>query len=525
MFSIPKALIFYALFFWVVAGSALAWNSNRDASGLNHMVKPSVQRYGAKCDSNGTAGNGTDDSAAFLTAAARTANTGGFAVLGDCRIARTLTISAPITFGSTGALVVDSGKTVTINGAVTASNTQQVFRGAGTVVVATAPFVSVGWWGALTAADPAVAFRAAAGSNRTYVIPPASYTFQTVQARAIGGGTIVTNNSLTDPGCSANPCTSVPYSYVGAPAVMFRNLRNFTIEARAATFSVANGIAFSSIFHFDGDSNLTFQGSGGALVGNRSGLQPNQESSAITITSGVNFTFYDVTCSGNWGGISACFVGDWLVNGKIDRVTAPSVGICFDLAFMKQVTFNDFHCTGADASGGSGAGNKAWSNIYDNPAVNDNHTGVSFSDTDGVTVTNSSANNFITGAVINSGRNFQFSRNVWRDNLGQNPAEPGIGISISAGTVGHPPTNINIAGDKFINNGTEQRGYGVFVTSATADTISELTLKNVIFNNNASVGIDSDTPTKVSKVFIEGNPCPGLNQTTCISSNIATEFR
>ena len=58
-------------------------------------------------------------------------------------------------------------------------------------------------------------------------------------------------------------------------------------------------------------------------------MQPSQESGAITITSDVNFTFHDVTCSGNWGGISACFVGDWLVNGQIDRVTAPSVGICF----------------------------------------------------------------------------------------------------------------------------------------------------------------------------------------------------
>ena len=525
MSSISKALIFGALFLWAVAGSTQARNSNRDASGLNHIVKPSVQRYGAKCDSNGTAGNGTDDSAAFLTAAAATANSKGFAVVATCRIGQTLTINVPITFGSAGTLVVDTDKTVTINGAVTASNTQQVFRGAGTVVVATAPFVSVGWWGALNAADPAAAFRAAAGSNRTYFIPPASYTFQTVQARAVGGGTIITGRSLTDPGCAANPCTSVPYSYVDAPAVMFRNLHNFTIEARGVTFSVANGIAFSSIFHFDKDRNFSFQGSGGAFVGNRSGLQPNQESGAITITSGVSFVFHDVTCSGNWGGISACFVGDWLVNGKINHVTAPSVGICFDLAFMKRVTFNDFHCTGADANGGSGVGNKGWSNIYDNPAVNDNHTGVSFSDTDRVTVTNSSANNFITGAMINSGRNFQFSGNVWRDNLGQDPAAPGIGISISAGTVGHPPTNINIAGDKFINNGTAQRGYGVFVTSATADTISELTLKNVIFNNNGSVGIDSDTPTKVSKVFIEGNPCLGLNQTRCISSNIATEFR
>jgi hypothetical protein len=349
MFSIPKAVIFDALFFWAVAGSAQAWNSNRDANGLNQMVKPSVQRYGARCDSNGATGNGTDDSAAFLTAAAATGNREGFAVLATCRIAQPLTINVPITFGPTGTLVVDTDKTVTINGVITASNTQQVFRGGGTIVVATAPFVSVGWWGALTAADPAVAFRAATGSYRTYFIPPGSYTFQTVQARAIGGGTIITSNSLTDPRCAGNPI-SVPYSYLDAPTVMFENLHNFTIEARGATFSVANGIAFSAIFHFDQNRNLTFQGFGGAFVGNRSGLQPNQESGAITITSGANFTFHDVTCSGNWGGISACFVGDWLVNGKIDRVTAPHVGICFDFAIMKQVTFNDFHCTGADAT-------------------------------------------------------------------------------------------------------------------------------------------------------------------------------
>src|SRR5258707_10937363 len=51
--------------------------------------------------------------------------------------------------------------------------------------------------------------------------------------------------------------TLFPYTTLFRSAVMFRNLRSFTIEARGATFSAANGIAFSSIFHFDGDRKST----------------------------------------------------------------------------------------------------------------------------------------------------------------------------------------------------------------------------------------------------------------------------
>jgi hypothetical protein len=534
--SIPQALFIGALVFWarpaspqvcdpdaIANGDPFSVNCLMSAQWLNSNAKPLVQLYGAKCDSNGSTGNGTDDTFAFLTAAEATATTGGFLVNGNCRIAQNATIAAPISFESSSSLVVDSGKTVTINGAITASTTRQLFAGNGTVTASTAPFVSVAWWGALTAADPAAAFRAAVGSNRIYFIPAVRYTFQTVQARAANGTTIITNDVFNDPRC---PCTSIPYKYVDPPVILFQHLSNFSVDARGATFFIANSISFSTFFMFDGDSNFTFQG--GIFIGNRSGLSPKQESSALATHSDVNFALRDVTCAGNWGGISACVNGDWLVNGKFDRFTAPSVGICFDMAFMKQVTFDDFACTGADANGNAGAGQvglKAWSVIWDPPAAHDNHTGVSFTETDGVTVTNSSARNFVSGPVVASGTNIFFRGNTWRNNPGLSPNLSGIGLWITTITSGHAPSNIKIQGDKFIGNGTAQAGWGIFVNPTTHDTITNLSVTGNIFNDNASVGIDTGNPDRVTDVVIEDNICLGANQTTCVGGNIASRTR
>lgn len=93
-----------------------------------------LQRYGG-------VGNGTTVSTAALAdAAAQNAQSGGTAVKiagGTYRIDADTTIAAGVTLDFTegGALTIDSGDTLTINGKIVANPTQQIFSGSGTVVI------------------------------------------------------------------------------------------------------------------------------------------------------------------------------------------------------------------------------------------------------------------------------------------------------------------------------------------------------------------------------------------------------
>jgi hypothetical protein len=74
---------------------------------------PSIKVWGAKCDSNGTPGNGTNDSAVF--AAANAAGV-GFTISEKCRIADNIELEVPMVIRPTGQIVVDTGKRVTASG-------------------------------------------------------------------------------------------------------------------------------------------------------------------------------------------------------------------------------------------------------------------------------------------------------------------------------------------------------------------------------------------------------------------------
>ena len=77
------------------------------------QTSPSVITYGAVCNSNGTSGNGTDDSAAFVAADAAGL---GWTVPGNlaCRIGSTHSFVGPATIA--GKMVVDAGNKITFTG-------------------------------------------------------------------------------------------------------------------------------------------------------------------------------------------------------------------------------------------------------------------------------------------------------------------------------------------------------------------------------------------------------------------------
>lgn len=454
-----------------------------------------VMNKGVRCD-------GMTDGAMVFNAAKRS---GQIVIASEsCQISSNVTFNGNVVFLPGASIVTAGGVTVTINGKVTAAKDAQIFDGPGSVVV-NAPWVSVAWWGALASgADAALGFQAAMGSNRVVYVPPGSYTFKSNQ--------------------------SVPVPANDPAGVLVQNVSNLSIEGYGATITMADAVSFSEDFLFFKVKNLNIQGL--TFAGNRAGLTSSDENAALGLESIVNFSIADIKLTGNWGGIGTAVAADWLVNGTFRNFNMSAVGQCFDVAFLKNVSFENFQATGADTNGNQGAGQvglKCVSVIFDTPLVDFNETGVSYSDTDGVVVTGGAVTNFATGALAASGQNYFFSGNDWYSNPGLLPGSTGIGILVfyfnggSSSSVGHPPGNITVDGDKFLNNGGAVVGAGFFIGNSgitNSDVISGITIVNSTFDNNINTGITANSTSHLANVVLCRNFFEGLNQSFAIGGDL-----
>ncbi|MBB3453889.1 hypothetical protein FHT86_002145 [Rhizobium sp. BK313] len=352
-------------------------------------------------------------------------------------------------------------------------------------------------------ADSAPAFRAAMASNRLIIVPQGTYRFA---------------STVTAPCCAFN-----------APAVLVQNLSNFKMTGPGATIVIDPAIALSTAFHFDQDRN--FEVSGLTIQGTRSALNPGDENVAIGFSSDVNFHVHDLHFTGNFGGQGAGFAGDWLVNGKIDHVVMDAVGQCSDFAYLRNFTLSDWTANGADTNGVSGSGqvgNKCVSFVTDTPNIANNHTGITYNASDNISVHNMSVSNFGTGALIATGTHYTFSQNNWSNNPGLSPSIPGIGVFIdyvvggNFPSVGFPPSEISINGDKFVGNGGAQAGSAVFISQnaiANSDVIANINIQNSLFDNNAATAIDADGSTHLSNLILTGNSFSGAAQVNTIGTS------
>jgi hypothetical protein len=437
----------------------------------------SVEVFGAKCDSNGVSKNGTDDSAAFLAADAPAM---GFAVHARCRIATDMRLASPILFGPGGRLVIDPGITVTLASSrrPVAAKTQQIFDGGGSAVLASAPYASVAWWGAVAdqaaGRDPAPAVRAAfvQANNRTVDFVGRSLTFR-----------------------SALP---VPYPAIDPTAIPIQNLSGVTIDLRGARLSMDDAHTYTGILLLDRLSHPTVLG--GNFVGNRAGMTASQENAALVLLNIVGGVFRDQTFSGDWDFLGAPFVGDWLINTTIERANILSAGICFDFGFMQNVkiTFR--------AKGSGKAPQVCFSSVYDTLLAAYNHTGIAFTETNHVQVASFGESGFNTGWRISSGRGYIIDGD-WSSNPGAPPQAKGIGGYIfyanegNFPSVGHPPGDIRIRG-QYRNNGATVRGYGILIDPAAiqnSDRIDAITIQ-AIFSCNNGTDVDATTVNHLSNV-------------------------
>jgi hypothetical protein len=159
------------------ARTSNAHRSHRGGIYCSH-IRP--ETYGAK-------GDGAADDSALDNACLAAAAAGLPLDLGKTyRLAADHTLNSDLSFAEGAQLLTAARMAITVSGTIKAGPTQQIFAGAGTVVAASVPWVSVAWWGAYTAAqtnnDAMSTARAAFGPNRTIYFHPGIYTCKSTTA-------------------------------------------------------------------------------------------------------------------------------------------------------------------------------------------------------------------------------------------------------------------------------------------------------------------------------------------------------
>lgn len=424
-----------------------------------------------------------DDRAALLTCdSTALAQNAALLLTNTYRVSSNLTLQSPLIFWPNGSIKPDLGATVTLNGLVSANDTSVIFTGAGSVLTPNTPRVSVAWWGAIPSAVDAVpGFVAAIGSNRKIVCPPGNYTFNSVK--------------------QTRPRTTTNFT-----SVFITGQSNFELDCNDANILPGSGLLASAqtanggspaaygLFEINGNSTdffihgLTFSGDYHSA---------SLQNSGIVVFGVQRFLIDKIDFSGNWGGIANPMAGDWQVHGTYSNIQMAQVGLCFDEAYMIDVTFDKIHARGSD--GVTGTGNKCFSVINDLPNAGTNPTGVSIPDTAGIVITNSDISNFgsplgsgFAPVVLSAGAGYRFHGNYWHDNPGNaaQVASVVIVVYLNGGvfsSVGTPPRNMVFDGEIFANNGTTSAAPVIRIDASqivNADRIGGITVSSSQFLGN-----------------------------------------
>lgn len=339
-----------------------------------------------------------------------------------------------------------------------------------------------------------------------YIFPAGTYTIKSLVASPYP--LVTGSQGLTMYCASATPCKNVVIDGYGA-----------IITANAASAN-SNWFGFDYIngFSFRG---FTFQATPGSWPG---GSAP----SAMFAAHLNEFTFEDIYLAGNWGGStkSPGFIGaDWLTNGNFNRIQMPQQGLCFDLAFLRRVTFTNISAQGANdsTSGGSRTGclniETDWNFTSNYPAA------VSFTTTEHVTIdTTASITGFAAGIFLRAGSFYTIGAHSYA-NTGANSVLPdgnGMGVflyndtSVCCNSSIDPVHDVIITGGTFDLNGTSVTGAGVFIDASAAtaaEGISNINITGNIFNNNTNTAVSATGP-HLSGLVIGPNITTGTNQTT-----------
>lgn len=356
----------------------------------NSQLRPADNRFAEDEQfvdpvSFGAIGDGAaDDTAAVLAAESRALAIGvPLRLSKNYRMTTSQSLASDVDFEG-GKIIVNDGSVVTINGKISARNTAHLF--VGSVAVPKAPFVSVAWWGALVNADAAPAFRAAVGGNRTYFVPPGTYTLSSYVKDCLPGATI-------------------------GPEIMinFCNMSNFHIKAYGAVINTApNAIGgYTEVMMLQADTNFSVEG--GTWQGSvSSGDITTKYTCVAAIFNSNGFTFKNMHLTKRY---TQGFVGDFDKNGLFINIQIDATGMGFDLAYQQNVSFDHISATGLNSDGTTTPGRSMISLISDPPNLP--YRMESFGAfTKNISVSNSTGSKFAFTYIIADGQQYRFRNNT-----------------------------------------------------------------------------------------------------------------
>jgi hypothetical protein len=468
-------------------------------------IRPEI--YGAR-------GDGVVDDAPALAWACNAAASMGvpLSLKGIYRLATDRALTCDIAFSARAMLRPDRGKVATLTGAIYAAASQQVFAGPGTVVAATAPWVSVAWWGGLAAAnartDAMPAIRAAFGPNRTIYFPPATYT------------------------CESTVPSPYP-SVAGPQCAWFAKADDWTVEANGAVLTADASHDNGSLLGIDYGNHIQVRGL--QLRGNPRGLPRGAEPSGFFIVHLRNFLFKDIVFTGNWGGSTRqpfAFVGDWLSDGHFARIRMPAISGCFDVAFLRRITFTKVIAVGAaDNGSASTASRVACLNVEDDVRFRTRYPAATiFTKTSNVTVdATNDWSNFSAGAFLRAGGPFllagRFHDNPAGDSILENAAGAGVilynSIARCCSSARDPLHDVTLAG-QFSSNGARAAGAGIIIDAhqvAVAERITNIVIAGSVFDNNTNAAVKTIGPANVKGLLLGSNQLRGIDQTVGYDRN------
>jgi hypothetical protein len=459
-------------------------------------------------------GNGTaDDTISFMTAQrVAVARNLPLKLTRIYRISSSQTIAATLCFTSGAALAPDATATLTLAAQPRAPSDAWIFRGNGTIIVQNASDVWTSWWGALANAstDSAPAFRAAIGSNRTIHTYPASYVF---------------SSTIATTGYGPFPAAVYP---IGQSKFTFDNWFS-TFKASAAVNATVNALFFL-------DRNTDGGIEGGTYIGDVTRLSNPavQESVAIVTHNQVNPRIRNIVIAGNWGGLSTGFAGDYVVNGVYEHIRAMNTGQCEDIAFVKDTIFDDWNCSGSDATGSGGSlhsGSKGFAFLYDPPAAGDNYLPRPYdtlNTNSGVKLLHSTVTNYNSCIQVAAGDGFLIEGNNIYGCPGNSNGAQGIGLEITydaIASVGHPVTDLIAQYNWIHDNGSQGAGAGVNLGNGSItnrDVMAGIQVVNNIIENNNVCGINATGMSHLRNIDVRtGNLfIPGANQKFALSGHL-----
>lgn len=479
-----------ALFRWSASASCAddIYNCVAPNTGSGRWLRVDIS-LGVSARSYGAIGNGAAPADAALTAACAAATAAGVPLLinGAFLVSGDLALVCDIAFDSAGKLSPNTGKTITITGNVTASPTQTVFGGAGTVTAVTAKWVSVAWWGALTAADAMPAFRAAVGSSRTIYAPPATYTCKSYDTN--------------------------PFPLIAGPICLTLNtLDHFTLAWSGAKFTRDNSHVDSNYVLIANSTDFTVDNPD--MVANFASLLAGNEPTGFLLVTDSRFRL-KATYSGNWGGASrhpAAVAANFISDGTID-LAIPQASECIDGAYFRRIAIT-IRGIGANDSGSLGGTVLSCVNIQaDHTFVTNYPAQATFTVTSDVTITAESViNSFVPfGVYLSHGSGYTIKGHYAGNGRGA------VGLfydhdSVCCNSIGAPVQDVNI--EIVTNtNGVTSNSYGdVWIDAsavANADLIGRVVVGNSVFDTPAGFAIGAASTVGLGTLAIGKNHYTG----------------